>query len=62
MGNLDKPKGANVKREIRITDVTNVTIANIESQYNTNFGQNGWRIVQLVVIGANRYVIAEREL
>jgi len=61
-GSLDQPSGSNVKREISITDVTAFTIAQIVTNYNNNFGQNGWRIIQFIETGGKRYVLAEREL
>ncbi len=60
MGTLDSPAG-NVKRKIKVVDVSGLSAAQIESAYNTNYGQKGWRIIQIVVLGGNPYVIAEKE-
>ena len=50
------------KRNIKIVEVTNLTIAQIETTFNTNYGLKGWRIVQYFAEGTKRYVLAEREL
>jgi len=49
-------------RKIKIVDVTGFTPTQIETAYNTNYGNNGWRIVQVVVIATKTYLIAEKEL
>jgi len=49
------------KRNIKIVDVTGLTIAQIETTFNTNYGLKGWRIVQVFLFGTSRYVLAERE-
>jgi len=61
MGSLDQPQGASVKRKIKIIDLTGMTAVQIESDYNTNYGQKGWRIVQVFAIGNKNYIMAERE-
>lgn len=61
MGSLDQTPGANVKRKIKIVNVTGNTPAQIETAFNDNWGNKGWRIVQIVVIGANTYIVAEKE-
>ena len=61
MAVLDKTTDV-VKREIALVNVTGLTAAQIQTTYNTNFGQIGWRIVQAVVLGANTFIIAERVL
>ena len=52
----------NVKREIKIVDLTGLTPAQIESSFNTNYGLNGWRIIQVVALGGKNYLIAEKEV
>ena len=52
----------NVKRQIKIADITGNTAAQIETTFNTNFGPLGWRVVQVVVIGAKTFLIAEKEI
>ena len=59
MGTLDT--GGGVKRKIKIIDLTGLTIAQIESQYNTNYGDKGWRIVQVYKFGNKDYLIGEKE-
>jgi len=61
MGTLDA-QGSEVKRKIKIIDLTGLTIAQIESNYNTNYGEKGWRIVQVVKVGNKDYLIGEKEL
>ena len=53
---------ASRKREIKIVDVTGFTPEQIESSFNTNYGQVGWRIIQIVALGNKNYLIAEREI
>lgn len=60
MGSLDQPVGA-VKRKIAIVNITGNTPTQIENTFNNNYGNLGWRITQIVVIGANTYLLAERE-
>ena len=62
MGSLDQPEGSSVKREIEIFDVTGKTATQIKDSYNNNFGLKGWRIIQIIDIGANRFIVAEREV
>ena len=50
------------KRQIKIVDITGLTAAQIETAYNNNYGNIGWRIIQAIVIGAKTYIIAEREI
>ena len=59
MGTLDT---SNIKRTIKIVDLTGLTIAQVESNFNTNYGQKGWRIVQVIVgLGSKNYILAEKE-
>ena len=51
----------NTKRKIAVVDLTGLTAAQIVSQYNSNYGQNGWRIVQIVALGGKNYILAEKE-
>ena len=62
MGSLDQPTGSTVKRKIAIEDVTTYTPAQIVTYYNNNLGDKGWRIIQVLTIGSNRYVVAEKEI
>jgi len=62
MGNLDNSIGSMVKRQIKTVDITGSTASQIETAFNTNYGQKGWRIVQIVVIGAKTYLLAEKEI
>lgn len=60
MGTLDA-NGSDVKRKIKIVDLTGLTPAQIENSFNNNYGQNGWRIVQVVKVGNKDYLIGEKE-
>jgi len=61
MGTLDQPQGSTVKRKIKIQDVTVYNPSEIETYFNDNIGVNGWRIIQILIIGSNKYIIAEKE-
>jgi hypothetical protein len=61
MGSLDQPTGSIVSRKIKFVDVTGYTPTQIENAYNNNYGNIGWRIIQALEIGSNRYLIAEKE-
>jgi hypothetical protein len=61
MGSLDQPQGSVVKRKIAFVNVTGYTPTQIENAYNTNYGAKGWRIIQVLEVGSNRYVVAEKE-
>ena len=58
MGTIDV---SNVKRKIAVVDLTGLTAAQIVSQYNSNYGQNGWRVIQVFAIGNKNYLLAEKE-
>jgi hypothetical protein len=62
MGSLDQVTGSGVKRKIAVVNITGNTPAQIETAFNTNYGNKGWRIVQVIVIGANTYMLAEKEI
>jgi len=49
------------RRKIKIVDLTGMNAAQIESNYNSNFGQQGWRVVQVFAIGNKNYILAEKE-
>ena len=61
MGTLD-PTASSVKRRIKIIDTTGYTIQQLEDVYNTNYAEKGWRIIQIVALGNENYLIAEREV
>ena len=61
MGTLDNPTGSSVTRKIKFVDVTGYSPAQIESAYNNNYGQKGWRIIQLQIVGSKLYIVAEKE-
>jgi hypothetical protein len=61
MGSLDQTPGANVKRKIKIVNVTGLTPAQIETEFNNNWGSKGWRVVQVFTVGANTFMLAERQ-
>ena len=61
MGSLDQPTGTAVKRKIAVVDLTGLTAAQIVSQYNSNYGQNGWRVIQIFAIANKNYLLAEKE-
>ena len=62
MGSLDQPAGSVVKRKIHFQDVTAYTPAQIQTYFNDNLGDKGWRVIQIVVIGSNKYLLAEKEV
>lgn len=62
MASLDQPTGSTVKRQIAIVNVQGQTAAQIQSLYNTTYGPKGWRIIQVVLISNNLYVVAEKEV
>jgi len=63
MGSLDQPTGSTVKRKVKLVDVTGKNAAQIETFYNsdTGPGSQGWRIIQFLEIGSNRFIVAEKE-
>lgn len=61
MGSLDQATGSAVKRKIKIINLTGLTIAQIENQYNSNYGQKGWRFIQYAEIAGTGYILAEKE-
>jgi hypothetical protein len=62
MGSLDQVQGSAMKRQIKVVDITGNTATQIETAFNTNYGNLGWRIIQVVVIGAKTYLLAEKEI
>jgi hypothetical protein len=48
------------KAKIKIVDVTAYTPTQIENYFNTNLYEQGWEIVQVIVIGTNKYILAKR--
>ena len=62
MGSLDKPQGTTVARKITLIDTTGYTPTQLEDAYNTNYGENGWRIIQIVQLSTKLYVLAEKEV
>lgn len=61
MGTLDNPTGSSVLRKIKMIDTTGYTISQLETAYNTNYGAQGWRIIQIVTVGSKTYILAEKE-
>jgi hypothetical protein len=61
MGTLDNPTGTTVVRKIKLIDTTGYTPAQLETAYNTDYGAKGWRVIQVVALGAKTYVLAEKE-
>jgi hypothetical protein len=61
MGSLDQPTGTSVSRYIKFVDVTGYTPDQIETVYNNQYGKNGWRIIQVIVIASKIYLVAEKE-
>lgn len=62
MGSLSLRQGSSVKRQIKILNITGNTTTQMENAFNNTYGVKGWRVVQVVVVGANTYMIAEREI
>ena len=61
MGTLDQGTASQVNRKIELVDVTPYTPAQIEDYFNDNYGNKGWEIKQVVVIGSNKYLLAEKQ-
>jgi len=62
MGSLDQPTGTGVQRKIALEDITGKTPAQIVSYFNDNLGNKGWRVIQILEVGGNRYVLGEKEV
>lgn len=62
MGTINKPEGAQVKRQVAITSITGFTAAQIQNEFNNNWGSKGWYMVQAIVIGANTFLVTEKEI
>jgi hypothetical protein len=62
MGTMDQPTGSVTKRQIKVVDLSGLTISQIESTYNTNYGQKGWRIVQFFIVSNKNYILCEKEV
>lgn len=62
MGTLDRSIGANVRRKIKLVDVTGKNATQIEDFYNTGPGLEGWRIIQVIDINSSRFIVAEKEV
>jgi hypothetical protein len=61
MGSLDQPQGSLVRRKIKFIDVTGYTPTQLENYYNTNYGDSGWRIIQMLEYSSKLWVVAEKE-
>ena len=61
MGTLDNTSGSNVVRKIALIDVTAYNPTQIATYYNDNYGDKGWEIKQIVVIGSNKYMLVEKQ-
>lgn len=61
MGSLDQPTGSATKRKIKFIDVTGLTPTQLETAYNTNYGEKGWRLIQMLEYNAKLWAIAEKE-
>ncbi len=61
MGTLDQAQGSNVNRKIALIDVTAYTPTQIVTYFNDNYGNKGWEIKQVVVLGSNKYLLAEKQ-
>jgi len=62
MGTLDRISGCNTKRKIKLIDITEYTITQFENNYNSNYGDKGWRIIQIITLNDKNYVLAEKEV
>ena len=60
MGTLD-PVAANIRRKIKIIDTTGYTPSQLETVYNTNYGEKGWRMIGFVTVANKLYIVAEKE-
>ena len=62
MGSLDQSDGSVVARKIKIVDLSGMTISQIESSYNTDYGTKGWRIIQFFIVSNKNYILCEKEV
>ena len=62
MGSLDQVQGSGIKRKIKFIDVTGKTPAQLEGYYNGNYGDKGWRIIQMLEYNSKLWVVAEKEV
>ena len=60
MGTLDQGN-TNVVRKIKFVDVSGKTPAQLESYYNSNYGEKGWRIIQMLEYSSKLWIVAEKE-
>ncbi len=52
----------NIQRKIHIEDVTGNTISDIINIYNNNYGNAGWRIIQIIELNSKTYIVSEKEV
>lgn len=61
MGTLDS-SSSSVKRKIKVIDLTGLSVTQIENAFNNNYGEKGWRIVQVIVgLAGKNWILAEKE-
>ena len=61
MGSLDQGTASQVNRKIALIDVTAYNPAQMVTYFNDNYGNKGWEVKQVVVIGSNKYLLAEKQ-
>ena len=61
MGSLDQPIGSTVTRKIKFVDVSGMTPTQLENAYNNNYGQKGWRLIQMLEYNSKLWAVAEKE-
>ena len=61
MGTLDQSTGTTVKRKIKFIDVSGYTPTQLENYYNNNYGDKGWRIIQMLDYSSKLWAVAEKE-
>lgn len=62
MGTLDQPQGTNISRKIKFIDVSGYNPTQLENYYNSNYGDKGWRIIQMLEYSSKLWVVAEKEV
>lgn len=60
-GSLGQTGGSQAKKKIKLVDVTDKTITQIEDTFNNNWGSIGWRFMKVIILGSSQYLLMEKE-
>lgn len=61
MGSLDRGTGSQIKRQIKLVDVTRMSLSSIESAYNSKYGPEGYQFLQIATVGSVTYMVLSIE-